>query len=146
MGMKLFFKYEWDDHKKKFVIIKGESYHRMELSKESRRLVELTIKDITARSGLTSKTDMILTVSLWLTAITLYICSFFLIRSQQSFLGMLLLGVAPFISFSIFVVKVIRGKRFDRMMKYLDESDMFYKEMLAPANLDLSYYFFESNI
>ena len=59
---------------------------------------------------------------------------------------MLLLGVAPFISFSIFVVKVIRGKRFDRMMKYLDESDMFYKEMLAPANLDLSYYFFESNI
>lgn len=146
MGMKLYYKYEWDDHAKQFTIVKGESTHRTELSKEARKLVFLTIQDITKKSGLTSKVDLMLTLAFYMVAIPLFIASFFLLRYRIWIAGILFLAFTPFIAFSLYVVKVMRGRRYQRLMEYMDQSDLFYKEMLMPAHLDLSFYFFESSL
>lgn len=143
MGMKLYYKYEWDDHAKKFSIVKGESAHRTELSKEARRLVNLAIQDIALKSGLKSKVDLILSLSFFLISIPLFIAAFFLLRFQFWIVGTLFLVFTPFLAFSVYVLKIVRGKRYQRLMEYLGETDNFYKEMLAPVQLDLSFYFFE---
>lgn len=142
--MKLYYKYEWDDHKKKFYISKGESSHRTELKRDVRLLINLLVKDIQEKSGLESKLDILIIVIFLLFAIIFMIFGGLLITYEVWVLGMLCLALTPFIAFAIYVTRIVRGSRFQRLQNFMFASDVFYKDMLAPAGLAISCYFFES--
>lgn len=146
MGMKLYYKYEWDDKKRNFFICKRESGHRAELKRDIQLLVSLMIKDIKEKSGLDSRLNSIIILVFFLFSILLLIVGAILIRYEIWIAGILFLAMMPFISFSIYISQIIRGSRFERLQKFIFESDEFYKEMLQSADLAMSCYFFESRL
>lgn len=146
MGMKLYYKYEWDDSKKKFLVVKGESAHRSELRRDVRVLINLLVKDIQEKSGLCSKLDIVILLIFFCFFILFFVAGGLLITYNYMTLGLLFLAFTPFISFSMYVTRFVRGSRFQRLQSFIFESDEFYKEMLEPAGLAMSSYFFESRV
>ena len=142
--MKLYYKYEWDDSKRRFFISRTESHHRAELSKTSRKMVSELVLEISKKSGLSSKINLILGVLFIVFLIVLYILSYYLLQSQPSRkLYIFVLAIAPFICFTIFVVRFLGNKRLDGILQYMEVNDSRFKELLSSAELDISCYFFE---
>lgn len=144
--MKLYFKYEWVEIRKNFIVSKGESPNRLELSKPARLAVMEVVRQIRQNSGLYSRYNLYLNIAFILSVIIVYLMGYLLLAAESIEAGQAVLAIGPFICFGIFSWKVLRGKRLYRVMKYVEQNELRFKQMLDPYHLDISSNFFESSL
>jgi hypothetical protein len=83
--MKLYLKYEWNESTKSFVVSKGESEHKLELTKESRKVIREIVEDISANSGIKSKFTSIICLIFWILFLIFYIIFFVILSSTPTY-------------------------------------------------------------
>lgn len=189
--MKLYLKYEWDEDSKSFLVAKGESQHKLELNRDSRKTIREIVEDISRNSGIKSNFNMILCMVFWVLFVLLYVVFFVVLMSKPTSFsvsvfspdvalntttanttnttgtsgtqtgystysrvdvtsfgannkfGIGLMGVTPFILFTILGFTFTRKTRQQLVREYLVKQDEKYKKMLDVYNMALGVYFFE---
>ena len=111
MGMRVVLQVEWDDGKRSSSSSKERAATRGELRKEVRLLVSLLVNDIKEKSGLGSRIDDILLMSFFLFVILFLVGGAVAIRYKIGILGILIFSFGPFLAFSIYTAKILRGGR-----------------------------------
>lgn len=144
--MKLYYKYEWKDDRKAFVVSKADSAHRSELGSDVKKTVGQLVKLVATGSGLKSRVDGLVVVVFFLFFVAGFVAGGLLLTHRHWGGGVFFLVFTPFVGFAIFVSRVVRGSRYERLQAFMIDNEEYFKELLEPAGLAMSSYFFEGKI
>ena len=142
--MKLYCKYEWDDRHNKFRLVKGESSHRLQLTKDTRSIITDVVRTVETRSGIRDRVEITLWIVFFIAVGVMYGISYYLLVNSVlgGVPGKVMLAISPFVCYSLFGWRLIRGSRLSRVNRWIKDNEMELKERLVVLGLDVAIVFF----